>query len=142
MNLSAKDRAFLEATHSAAMITVGADGVPKAVRVGVVVVDGRLWSSGTADRVRTRRLRADPRCTLYVHDAGHGYLTLETTVRVLDGPDAPDLSLRLFRTMQNRPAGPLMWYGKTLDEDAFVAAMIDEKRLVYEFDIHRAYGMH
>ena len=68
--LSEHQRDFLEKTPSAAMITVSADGVAKPARIGLNVVDGRLWSSGTQGRVRTRRLRRDPRCTLYVHDAG------------------------------------------------------------------------
>ena len=109
MNLSEPDLEYLRDNHSAAMITVGGDGVAKAVRVGVALVDGRLWSSGTADRVRTERLRQDPRCTLFVFDAGFGSMTLESTVTVLDGPDAPNRNLRLFRVMQDRPTGPLSW---------------------------------
>ncbi|MDX6410347.1 MAG: hypothetical protein QOE13_3418, partial [Gaiellaceae bacterium] len=70
------------------MITVAADGVAKAVRIAVGLVDGKLWSSGTQTRARTRRLRQDPRCTLYVHDAKWFYLTLETTVTLLELPDA------------------------------------------------------
>ncbi|MGH9113750.1 MAG: pyridoxamine 5'-phosphate oxidase family protein, partial [Acidimicrobiales bacterium] len=61
MDLAEPDLDYLDANHSAAMITVGGDGVAKAVRVGVALVDGRLWSSGTADRMRTERLRDDPR---------------------------------------------------------------------------------
>jgi hypothetical protein len=48
MKLSEPDLDYLRDNHSAAMITVGGDGVAKAVRVGVALVDGRLWSSGTA----------------------------------------------------------------------------------------------
>ena len=105
-SLSEADLEFLNDTHSAAMITVGADGIPKAVRVGVALVDGKLWSSGTADRVRTERLLRDPRCTLFVYDAGYSWVTAETTVTILDGPDAPAHNLRLFRQMQGRPSGP------------------------------------
>ena len=57
--------------------------------------------SGTADRVRTGRLRRDPRCTLYVHDPGYAWLALETTVTILDGSDTQELNLRLFRVMQD-----------------------------------------
>ena len=71
------------------MITVGADGFAKPVRVAVAVVDGKLWSSGTQQRARTARLRADPRCTLYVHDTGWSFLTLEATVTILEGPEVP-----------------------------------------------------
>lgn len=141
MTLTQRETAFLAEHHSAAMITNGEDGVPKAVRVGVVLVDGRLWSSGTRGRRRTDRLRRDPRCTLFVFGDGYASLTLETTVTVLDGPDAADLSLKLFRVMQNRPSGPLSWFGSELDEPSFLARMADEERLVYEFDVHRVYGL-
>ena len=141
MELNEKQRAFLESHHAAAMITNGRDGMPKAVRVGAALVNGRIWSSGTQSRVRTRRLRQDPRCTMFVFDQAYAYLTIEGTVTVLDGPDAPQQNLRLFRIMQNRPDGPLAWYGKELDEQAFVARMVEEGRLVYELTPDRAYGL-
>lgn len=123
------------------MVTVGRSGVAKVVRVAVVLVDGKLWSSGTEGRVRTRRLRQDPRCTLYVHDATWSFLTLETTVTILDGPDVPAQSVRMFRQMQGMPEGPLSWFGKEYTEDEFLDLMIAEHRIIYEFDVHRSYGM-
>lgn len=140
MGLSGAEIGFLERNHSAAMITLGGDGMPKAVRVGVALVDGRLWSSGTQDRVRTRRLRRDPRCTLFVYDDRFSWLTLETTASILDGPEAAAQNLRLFRIMQRRPSGPLSWFGGDVDEPAFLRAMVDERRLIYEFDVRRTYG--
>ena len=142
MNLTDSELAFLEKNHWAAMVTVNADGIAKVVRVGVALINGKLWSSGTADRVRTKRLRRDPRCTLYVHDNAFGFLALETTVTILDGPDAPALSLRLFREMQGKPTGPLSWFGGELEEEDFLARMQAEERLIYEFEPHHAYGLH
>lgn len=141
MSLTESQKTFLANNNAAAMITIAEDGMPKAVRVGVALVDGKLWSSGTQDRVRTNRLRRDPRCTLFVFDKQYSFLTLETMVTILDGPDAPDLNLRLMRQMQNKPTGPLNWFGQVLDTDAFLQTMVDQQRLVYEFDILRAYGM-
>lgn len=141
MSLTESQRTFLENNRSAAMITIAKDGMPRAVRVGVALVDGKLWSSGTQDRVRTARLRRDPRCTLFVFETGYNFLTLETTVNILDGDDAPELNLRLMRIMQNRPEGPLNWFGKELDTEAFLQTMVEQQRLVYEFQISRAYGM-
>ena len=142
MALSDSDVAFLTANPSAAMVTVGDDGWAKAVRVGVALVDGKLWSSGTADRARTARLRRDPRCTLFVFESpGFGSLTMESTVRILDGPDAPELNVRLFRVMQHAPEGPLAWFGRQLDEPEFLQVMRDEQRLIYEFAPQRTYGM-
>ena len=140
MELTEEQRTFIEGTPSAAMITIGPQGVPKVARCGVVIVDGRVWSSGTRTRVRTRRLRDDPRCTLYVHGQGPRWLAMETTVTILDDPEVPEQSVRLFRTMQHRPTGPLLWYGKETDDEAFRRAMADEGRIIYEFAIHHAYG--
>ena len=142
MKLTDSEVAFLEKNHSAAMVTVNADGIAKVVRVGVALIDGKLWSSGTADRVRTKRLRSDPRCTLYVHDNAFGFLVLETTVTILDGPDAAALNLRLFRVMQGKPTGPLSWFGGEYEEDDFLAHMQTEQRLIYEFEPHHTYGLH
>ena len=142
MALSDSQRQFVEDHNSAAMITVGADGYAKVARVGVAMVDGRLWSSGTRDRVRTKRLRRDPRCTLFVYDtASPLWLAIEATVTILDGRDARALTLRLFRQMQGKPTGPLTWYGEAL-EAAFLQTMVDEGRLIYEFVPERAYGIH
>ncbi|UUT36076.1 pyridoxamine 5'-phosphate oxidase family protein [Microbacterium elymi] len=141
MEWSERQLEFLNENHAAAMITIARDGTPKAVRVGVALVDGRLWSSGTADRIRTTRLRHEPRCTLFVFDKAYAYLTIESTVTLLDGPDAPQRNLELFRVMQRRPTGPLTWYGEELDEDAFLTRMAEEHRLVYEFAPTKAYGL-
>jgi hypothetical protein len=142
MTLSGPDLAFLERNHSAAMITAAPTGVARAVRVGVALVDGHLWSSGTRDRVRTKRLRQDARCTLFVFDNTFGFLTLETSVAILEGADAPRLNLRLFRVMQGKAVGPLSWFGTELGEEEFLQAMADEGRLIYQFEVHRSYGLH
>ena len=141
MSLSQEEISFLDHQHSAAMITIGASGIPKPARVGIALVDGKLWSSGTQDRVRTRRLRRDPRCTLFVFDQAFRWLALETTVTILEGLEAATQNLRLFREMQSRPSGSLTWNGRELDEDAFMQAMDDEHRLVYEFDVQHSYGL-
>jgi uncharacterized pyridoxamine 5'-phosphate oxidase family protein len=140
--VSPEDLAFLESNRAAAMITVGPDGRPKVARVGVAVVDGRLWSSGTLARKRTERLRADPRCTLYVYDDQYSWIALETNVSILDGDEAAALNLRLFRRMQERPTGALSWFGGELDEAAFLQTMRDEGRLIYDFEVIKAYGLH
>jgi Pyridoxamine 5'-phosphate oxidase len=142
MKLSDSELAFLSANHSAAMVTVAADGIAKVARVGVAMIDGKLWSSGTQDRVRTKRLRTDPRCTLYVHDNAFGFLAIETTVTILDGPEAAALNVRLFREMQGKPTGPLSWFGGEYEEADFLAQMEAEKRLIYEFEPQRTYGLH
>jgi PPOX class probable F420-dependent enzyme len=139
--LSDADLDFLDQHRSAAMITIGAGGVPKVARVGVARVGGKIWSSGTEDRVRTRRLRRDPRCVLYVYDPTYNWLALESTVTILDGPDVPQQSTELFRVMQGKPGGPLSWFGGEYDEAAFQQLMVDERRVIYQFEVQKSYGM-
>jgi PPOX class probable F420-dependent enzyme len=147
MRLDAAATAFLEKNHSAAMTTLRADGTPHTVRIGVALVEGKVWSSGTQGRLRTRHLRRDPHSTLFVFDSQWQYLTLECTVRILEGPEAPEQNLRLFQLMQAgmtpaRTAGKLLWYGAEKTVDEFLAAMREEHRLIYEFDVLRSYGMY
>lgn len=128
---------------SASMVTLRFDGTPHAVRVGIVLVDGKLWSSGTRTRKRTTNLRRDPRSALFVFDNTWQWLTLECNVTILDGPDAPDLNLRLSRAMvPGYPAGRMQWFGRDLSEEEFLQVMRDEQRIVYEFEVLRAYGMY
>jgi hypothetical protein len=138
--LSDREREFIAANPTAAMITV-ADGVAKPVRVSVALLDGALVSSATADRVRTRRLRTDPRCTLFVFGAGWQWLALESTVVFREDEDAIAAHVPLFRDMQHKPTGPLTWFGRELEEDEFLDTMRAEHRLLFEFQINRSYGM-
>jgi PPOX class probable F420-dependent enzyme len=138
---SDEHKAFLEKNRTAAMITLRADGTPHSVRVGAALVDGKLWSSGTRTRVRTKHLRRDARSTLWVFDGQAFWLTIESTVTLLEGPDAAELNLRLFRLMQKRPSGPLQWFGTELDEAAFLKQMDEEQRLIYQFEPQRLYGL-
>jgi hypothetical protein len=126
------------------MTTLRRDGTPHAVRVGVGIVDGKLWSSGTQTRARTKHLRRDSRSTLFVFDNEFRWLTLECAVTILDGPDAPRLNLALMEEFQRdlpTEPGQLNWFGKQLTHEQFFDAMVKEERLIYEFDILRNYGM-
>jgi PPOX class probable F420-dependent enzyme len=127
-------RAFLDKHHGAVMVTLKHDGTPHVARVGVGLVDGILESSGTQDRVRTKHLRRDPRSTLFVISSENpwAWLGLETTVTILDGEDAPQRNLALYRVLAGEPE----------DVDEYLTAMVNEKRLIYRFDITRAYGQY
>lgn len=127
-------RAFLERHHAAVMVTLKEDGTAHVARIGVGLVDGRLWSSGTRTRVRTRHLRRDPRSGLFVMDDADPYawLGLETIVTIYDGDDAVDRNLALYRVLAGEPD----------DLEEYRRAMIRDGRLVYEFDVLRAYGQY
>ena len=144
MDLTDKERAFLATPRGAAMTALRPDGTAHTVRVGVALVDGKIWSSGVPSRYRTRLLRRDPRSTLFVFDQAYAYLSIESRVTILDGPDAPELSVRLFQAMQSgRPdQSTLLWNGKPLGLAEFLATMREEQRLIYEFEPLRFYGLY
>lgn len=138
-------RRFIAAHPHAAIVTVGADGRPKVVKIEVALLDGRLTSAGHADKVRSRRLRTDPRCTLYFADDGHRWLTLEADATLLDGPGTPEQLLRYFRIRDAKPTGPLDYHSDRshhigLDDDAFRQVMIDEHAVLYSFAVTKSYG--
>src|SRR5438034_5511196 len=137
MNLDAQMRAFLEKHHSAAMTTLRADGTPHVARVGVALVDGKMWSSGTQIRIRTKHLRRDPRSTLFVFDAEFRWLGLESRVTILDGPDAPELNLRLFQVMQQGmgvPDGQIMCVVRMVGEEESLQRMVEVQRVMSDFE--------
>jgi PPOX class probable F420-dependent enzyme len=143
-----KVRAFLEQNHAAGMITLRRDGTPHAARVAVGLLDGRLPSSSTQSRVRTKNLRRDPRSTLFVFPGqGAGWLGLETVVTIREGPEVPELTLRYFNDMQRGltpapKAGNVIWFGAERTPDEFLKMMVEEGRLLYDFEVRRAYGMY
>ena len=143
--LPLEDARFIAAHPHAAMITVGADGRPKAVKMEAAVVDGVLESASHADKVRTRRLRSDPRCTLYFADDEYRWLSLEADVEIVEGSGAPAGLLRYFRVRDDNPAGLLDYHSDRshysgLDDDAFQQVMADEKAVLYRFTVTGSYG--
>jgi hypothetical protein len=127
------------------MITVAGDGRPKAAKIEAAFVDGRLASSSQADKVRTRRLRHDPQCTLYFADDEHRWLALEAHVEIIDGPAAPGELLRYFRTRDRNPDGPIDFHSDRshhtgLDDASFLRVMTVEHAVLYRFTITKTYG--
>ena len=143
-----KVTAFIEANGSAAMVTLRRDGTPHVARVAIGFLDGRLLSSSTAGRVRTRNLRRDPRCTLFVFESpGARYLGLDTRTRIIEGPEVPELTLRFFRQVQSRLPQPprpghVLWFGQERTDEEFLRMMVEEGRILYEFEPTRAYGLY
>lgn len=129
--LSDRQRAFLEANHSAVMATVDGRGRPHAVPVLCALVDGRLWSSGTDLRVRTRYLAARPYASLTVLGQGFwgAWLTVGGPVETRRERGVED-NLRLYRAVTGRDPDDLEEYG---------AAMVAERRLVYVLTPERVY---
>lgn len=129
-----KVREFLEKNHTAIMCTLKKDGTPHVARVGVGLVDGKLWSSGTDDRVRTGHLRRDRRATLCVLSDKNrqAWMGLECEVDVLDGPERVEQNLALYRVLAGEPE----------DLEEYKEAMVNEGRLIYQFNVKRSYGQY
>ena len=144
-DVSAHTRQFLQCHHAAAMLTVGTDGRPKAAKIEPALVDDRLLSVGHRHKVRTRRLRRDPRATLFYDAAGPTWLAVETTVEILDTTTTPADIIDFMRVLQRRRVGPLRWTDEhgadvELDERKFADAMVAEGCLLYHFRIDKTYG--
>lgn len=143
-------REFLRVAHAAAMLTVRPDGTPHAARVALGLVDDRLLSSVLPNALRHSHIRRDPRASLFVFDPmdpsnARRWLALETTVTVHVGLDAPELNLGLRKVLQRSldpapPPGMISWAGEVMTEDAFLDAVREEGRMIYEFAVLRAYG--
>ena len=41
---------------------------------------------------------------------------------------------------QTTVSGKVVWFGGMISEEEFLAQMVEEQRLLYEFDVKRAYG--
>ena len=129
--LSDRQRAFLEANHSAVMATVDGRGRPHAVPVLCALVDGQLWSSGTELRVRTRYLAARPYASLTV--LGQGFWGEWLTVR---GP----VETRRERGVEDNLRPDRAVTGRDPDDlEEYRAAMVAERRLVYVPTPERVY---
>ncbi|MDQ3986979.1 MAG: TIGR03618 family F420-dependent PPOX class oxidoreductase [Actinomycetota bacterium] len=121
---------FLKHNHRAVMTTIKRDGSPHVARVGVGLVEGKLWSSGTKTRARTQHLRRDPRAALAVlGEDGYNWLGIESLVTIHEGDDAPQKNLALYRVLAAEPD----------DLDEYLEAMVKEQRLIFEFSIERTY---
>jgi hypothetical protein len=141
---------FIEDHPDAAMVTLRRDGTAHMARIEVAVVDGRLWSSGSPTLVRTVNLRRDPRASLMVFAAPPDprWVGLETEVALLEGPDAPDLHVRLMHARHGdaAPEGMIIGHDDALGhdraypEDEYLDHIRAEQRLIYDFEVRRAYG--
>lgn len=101
-------------------------------RIGVGLVEGKLWSSSTKTRVRHKYLQRDPRSTLMVlhPETPYQWLGIESKVTIHDGPDAAEKNLTLYRELAGEPD----------DLEEYMTAMVKEQRVIYEFSIDRTYG--
>ncbi len=79
-----------------------------------------------------------------VFDSRGSYLTSEARVSLLEGDDVPELSVRLFRAMnhiEDAPPDALIRFGdRGMTPEKLRQFMVDDHRLIYEFEPLRVYG--
>ena len=149
MTLDDKATAYIHANRDAAMVSLRRDGTPHVTRIVAGLLDGALVSSGTRSRLRTKLLKRDPRCTLFFFEtnpgAGRafgGYLSLETTVTIHDGPEARKRSVEYFKAIfGTTPDGKVTYGGKQMTEAEALEALERDERILYEFNVTRTYGV-
>jgi hypothetical protein len=138
---------FVDSHHDAAMITLRSDGSAHMARIEVATVDGHIWSTGDPSLVRTRNLRRDPRCSLFVFGPHPAWMGLETDVLIIEG----DVSQELVRLMRARhrdaaPPGKVVAHDDELghdrlyDENEYVESVRAANTLIFEFEVRRFYG--
>jgi PPOX class probable F420-dependent enzyme len=129
---------LIAGTNEAALAIVKSDGYPHLSNVYYLwdAAQRTALVSTTADRVKARVLRRDPRAALYVRGehffawaVGEGDAEL-SDVTTSPG-DATALELLPIYEM----------LGEASDTDATFARMIDERRLAIRLRIRRVYGM-
>ena len=84
--------AYLEASRTATMATIGATGQPHLVAMWFGVIDGEIWFETKAKSQKAVNLKRDPRITVMVED-GETYdslrgVAIEGTAEIVDDPDA------------------------------------------------------
>ncbi|RLT27787.1 MAG: hypothetical protein DWI48_02440 [Chloroflexi bacterium] len=152
--LDARARRFLEANHFASMTTYRPDHASHTAHIVLALVGDKLWSSGTERRMRTIFLRLNPTAELLVFPTrpggystyntggfGASFLSLETTVEVLEGPKVAEQTVEFFKVLQpDATPGTLRWNRADRSYEEFAQIMRDEGRVLYEFDVIRGIG--
>lgn len=139
---------FVGVHPDAAMITLRPDGSAHMARIEAGVVEGHLWATGSPTLVRTRHLRRDPRCSLFVFGPHPQWLGLEGTVTILAGPGVPDQLIRLLRARHKdaAPRGMVLGHDDALGHDRlyseaeYLAHVAADPRVIFQFEVRRAYG--
>ena len=128
---------FAEARQRAALATIRADGRPQLSNIMYVAVNGEYWISLTASRAKTKNLRRDPRCVLYVPGEDFwSFVVLDGTASLteitLDEHDAVAEELVEYYRKGS---------GEHPDWDEFRSTMVREGRLLAKFRPTSAYGL-
>lgn len=129
--------AFVAARRQGVLATAGGRGHPHLTNILYSVTgDGTIEISVTGDRVKTRNLRREPRCSLYVvGESFWEFAVVEALSELTDVAQAPDDQVVDQLVALYRRLG-----GEHPDWDDYRRAMVAEGRLVARLRPLRAYG--
>lgn len=128
--------AFAASRTHGSLVTVRADGSPHVSNVLFSLVGDMALVSLTDSRVKTRNLRAEPRCALHVGgDSFWEYVVLEgvgelSAVATASDDPTVDALVDLYRRLS----------GEHPDWSEYRAAMVADRRLLLTVRVRRAYG--
>ena len=137
MELTAKQRDFLNANHNAVFSTFRRNGAAQlSIVTSGLYADGVAFTT-TADRAKHRNLTRDPRCTLLVsHDEWRPFLVVEGTATVLTQDNTPADELRTaFRDVFRSAAGK-----EHPDWDEYDRVMVEDRRVIVVVTPEHVYG--
>jgi PPOX class probable F420-dependent enzyme len=130
--------AFVAENRWGVLATIKGDGRPQLSNVGYAYDTGAdlIRISVTADRVKTRNLRADPRVTLHVASKDFWtWVAVEGTAELTPVATGPhDATVEELITYYRGVSG------EHEDWDEYRTAMVAERRLVVRFRPEHAYG--
>ena len=138
MTLDQRMLAFVAGRHAGVLATLKRDGRPQLSNLFYAWDDEQQVAriSATADRAKTRNLRADPRATLHVTTQDFWtWVAVEGTAEltpVAADPHAATVEelMTYYRAIS----------GEHEDGDAYRAAMVADRRLVVRLHPEHAYG--
>ncbi|MCP5028909.1 MAG: PPOX class F420-dependent oxidoreductase [Actinomycetia bacterium] len=121
---------YVRNNDRAVIATRRSDSSPQMSPVTVAVVGDSIIMSTRQTAYKVKQLRRDPRASLCVFPEKWlgRWVQLDCTTEIVDLPDALDLLVEYYRTLQ----------GEHPDWDEYRQAMIDDQRCIVRFTIVKA----
>ncbi|MBU6423960.1 MAG: PPOX class F420-dependent oxidoreductase [Chloroflexi bacterium] len=110
--------------------TLNADGSPHLTTMWYLFEDDELVFNTTADRVKTRNLRRDPRVSIVVHD-GYRYVRADGRVTVVADPSTAQDDIRRMA---------IRYHGREEGERMAREQFAKQERISYRLDARRVYA--
>ncbi|MFN8615917.1 MAG: PPOX class F420-dependent oxidoreductase [Dehalococcoidia bacterium] len=123
--------AFIRSMKSAIVTSLRKDGSPATSLIFYALDGDEMLFSTTADRLKAKTLKRDPRVAVTVLDEGapYRYVSVEGTATVIDGDIVPD-HIAINRAMRNQPDWqPPEGWEETLRQQGRVVIRVKPQRV-------------